>query len=51
VEAVFGEQVVEVVSGDAAGMLGNWRRNLVATAVGERFEAGVISARRPPSAM
>ena len=40
-EAVFGEQVVEVVSGDAAGDVGELAADLIAVAVGEGLEAGV----------
>ena len=40
-EAVFGEQVVEVVSGNAARNIGKLAANLLAIAVGEGFEAGV----------
>ena len=40
-EAVFGEQVVEVVSGDAARNIRKLAAHLLAIAVGERLEAGV----------
>ncbi len=40
-KAVFGEKVVEVVSGDAARNVGKLAAHLLAIAVGEGLESGV----------
>ena len=41
VEAVFGEQVVEVVAGDAAGDVGKFLADQIAVLIGDLLEGGV----------